>query len=117
MIRESLIEWKSTTELLIRILDVQDEELYDRVIEKVDSLLNKRELLKPTIQLPFTKEENEFGQNLLDLEKVLDKQLKLFSMDIQKNIQVQQKKKVSVHAYLNPYNKVYKDGTFYDKKR
>lgn len=116
MIRDSLLAWKSTTELLIRILAVHKEELRDGVIEQVEHLLNKRDELQKTIQAPFTDQEKAFSQELLQIEKKLDTALKVYLKDIRGDIEVQQKKKVSVHAYMDPYNKVFRDGTFYDNK-
>lgn len=117
MIRDSLKEWKSTTELLIRILSVQDESLRDGVVVQTEQLLNKREALQASIQPPFTEEEHAFGSALLALEKELDAKLNLYLKAIRKDIGVQQTKKVSVHAYMDPYSKVFRDGTFYDSKK
>ena len=117
MIRGSLISWRKATEMLIRILEVQDEEKRDEVIEQVESLLVERENLQPSIQAPFTDEEFIFGQELLPLEKILQAKLKVYLKDIRVDIADQQKKKVSVNAYMDPYNQVFRDGTFYDKKK
>ncbi|MFJ5769145.1 hypothetical protein [Psychrobacillus sp. NPDC093180] len=117
MIRESLTEWKKVTELLTRILDVREEEKRESVIEQVDKLIMKREELQPAIQAPFTDEEQAFGEKLLPLEKILQAKLKVYLKDIRLDISEQQKKKVSVNAYMDPYNQVYRDGTFYDKKK
>lgn len=117
MIHESLLEWEKTTKELIQLLNLNDEKLRDNVIGQVEQLLNKREMLQSAIQPPFSKEENDFGQNLLMLEKELDTKLKMYLQDIHKDMQQHKKKKISVHAYLNPYNKVFRDGTFYDNKK
>ncbi|WP_144509557.1 flagellar protein FliT [Bacillus sp. FJAT-22090] len=117
MIRGSLKDWRKATELLTRILDVREEDKRDAVIEQVEKLLTEREELQPNIQPPFTDEEQEFGQELLQLEKILQAKLKVFMKDIRLDISEQQKKKVSVNAYMDPYNQVFRDGTFYDKKK
>lgn len=117
MIRDGLIEWRDTTELLLRVLDVNDDDLRDGVIEQVEQLLNKREALQQMIQPPFTDDETILGKELLVLEKELDAKLKLYLNTIRQDIEVQQKKKGSANAYLDPYSKVYRDGTFYDKKK
>lgn len=116
MIRDSLKAWRNATELLVRILDVRDEEKRDVVIEQMEKLLDERDALQMSIQAPFTEEELAFGQELLPLEKALQEKLKLYMKDIRLNISEQQLKKVSVHAYVDPYAQVYRDGTFYDKK-
>lgn len=117
MIRGSLKEWKSATELLIRILNVQDESLRDGVVVQTEQLLNKREELQGSIHPPFTEEEQVLGQALLELEQELDAKLKFYLKVIRKDISVHQTKKVSVHAYMDPYSKVFRDGTFYDSKK
>lgn len=117
MIRESLTAWRNATELLMRTLEVRDEEKRDAVIEQVDTLLTERDELQPLIQAPFTEEEQAFGKELLPLEKELQKKLNLFMKGIRLDISEQQKKKASIHAYVDPYAQVYRDGTFYDKKK
>jgi len=117
MIRDSLIFWRNTSELLIRVLNVQDEEKRDCIIEQVEKLLVKRDVLQPSIEAPFTEEEKEYGKELIVLDKELNKKLIGYMKDIRINISDQQKKKVSVNAYVDPYGQVYRDGTFYDKKK
>ncbi|QFF98192.1 hypothetical protein PB01_04795 [Psychrobacillus glaciei] len=116
MIRNSLMAWRNATELLVRILDMREEDKRDAVIEQMEKLLDERDTLQPSIQAPFTNEEEAFGKELLPLEAALQEKMKLFMNDIRLNITEQQKKKVSVHAYMDPYAQVYRDGTFYDKK-
>ncbi|SDM43476.1 flagellar protein FliT [Psychrobacillus sp. OK028] len=117
MIRESLTTWRNVTEQLVHILDERDEEKRDSIIAQIDKLLNQRDVLQPSIQEPFSDEEKSFGQELIQLEKILQAKLKVYMKDIRIDISDQQKKKVSVHAYMDPYNQVFRDGTFYDKKK
>lgn len=117
MIRESLTAWRSATESLLRVLDVREEEKRDEVIGQVEKLIGKREELQPSIQAPFTNEEKEFGQALLPLEKDLQTKLAVFTKDIRLDISEHQKKKDSSNAYTDPYSQVFRDGTFYDKKK
>jgi len=116
MIRDSLIFWRNTTEQLIRVLSVLDDEKRDSIIEQVEKLLGERDVLKPSIGAPFTEEEKVFAQELLELEEELSENLKGYMKNIRIDISDQQKKKVSVNAYVDPYDQVYRDGTFYDKK-
>lgn len=117
MIRESLNAWRNATEQLVLILDERAEDKRDAIIAQIEELLNQREVLQSSILEPFTEEEMTFGQALLPLEKILQAKLKVYMKDIRLDISDQQKKKVSVHAYMDPYNQVYRDGTFYDKKK
>jgi len=117
MIRDSLIFWRNTTELLIRVLNVQDEDKRDSIIEQVEKLLIERDVLQTSIEAPFTEEEKELGQELIMLNQELDNMFTGYMKDIRIDISDQQKKKVSVNAYVDPYGQVYRDGTFYDKKK
>ncbi|MFX3675306.1 MAG: hypothetical protein ACE3JQ_12800 [Paenisporosarcina sp.] len=117
MIRESLNVWRHATESLLRILDVRDEEKRDGVIEQVEKLIGDRDELQPSIQAPFTNDELAFGQALVPLEKELQTKLAIFTKDIRLDITEQQKKKDSSNAYTDPYSQVFRDGTFYDKKK
>jgi len=117
MIRDSLPEWHDVTKYLIRILDTREEDKRDEVIEQVEKLITKRDQLQPTIQQPFTKEEHEYGKELVLLEKELQIKLALFTKGIRLDISEHQKKKDSSHAYTDPYSQVFRDGTFYDKKK
>jgi flagellar protein FliT len=117
MIRQSLTSWKTITEQLLHVLHVIEEDKRDIVMDQVNKLLDEREALQSSIHAPFTDREQLFGQALLPLEEELDKQLKLFRKAIRSNISEQQKKKVSMNAYMDPYSQVFRDGTFYDKKK
>ncbi|MFY3791547.1 flagellar assembly protein FliT [Ureibacillus sp. MALMAid1270] len=117
MIRESLLVWKQTTDELIQLVELGSEKLREDVIKQVEELLNKRDELQPLILPPFSDDENNFGKSLVEYEKLLDTKLKIFLNAIRKDMQTHKKKKDSLHAYLDPYSKVYKDGTFYDKKK
>lgn len=117
MIRDSLQEWQEVTKYLIQILDTREEDKRDEVIEQVEKLITKRDQLQPTIQQPFTKEEHEYGKELVLLEKELQIKLALFMKGIRLDISEHQKKKDSSSAYTDPYSQVFRDGTFYDKKK
>ena len=117
MIRPSLSQWQMATLSLLNVLDQRAEELRDATIEHVEKLLTERELLQPSIQAPFSKEEHEFGKELILLEKELQIKLALLSKDIRLDISGHQKKMDSSNAYMDPYSQVFRDGTFYDKKK
>jgi len=117
MIRESLKNWENVTEQLVHILDEREVEKRDATISQIEELLNQREMLQSSISEPFSDIEQTFGRTLLPLEKILQAKLKVYLKDIRLDISDQQKKKVSVNAYMDPYNQVFRDGTFYDKKK
>lgn len=117
MIRPELKEWREATERLIQITVATPADEREPVIEEINKLLDKREKLQPEIQGPFTNEENELGQDLLSLEEQLQKRLSAFSKSIRLDIAENQKKKGTVQAYIDPYSQVFRDGTFYDKRK
>lgn len=117
MIRDSLQAWKNVTEQLLKELESHDENNRDNMIDQVEKQLEIREKLQPSIQPPFTEEEMIFGKGILPLEEKLAERLKSQLRDIRLNISDQQRKKVSIHAYMDPYSQVNRDGTFYDKKK
>ncbi|MFC7685706.1 hypothetical protein [Ureibacillus sp. GCM10028918] len=117
MIRESLKEWETITEVLLQILESNVSKNREYVIQQIDELLEKREIIKSDILPPFNSDEMIFGQKLLNLEEELADKLNDFAKNISGDLEVNQKRKTSLHAYLNPYNKVFRDGTFYDAKK
>lgn len=117
MIREGLIEWQRVTELLISNLKIVDEDLRDGIIQQTEQILSKRDQLQKEIHAPFTDEEEKLGEVLHKLEEKLHIHLKSFLNNIRKDISANHTKKASVQAYMNPYSNVFRDGTFYDKKK
>ena len=117
MIRAELTEWRSATERLLQITVNTSGDDRDLVIEEINQLLDLREKLQQDIQAPFTPEEQAFGQELLSLEETLQKSLSAFSKSIRMDIAENQKKKGTVQAYIDPYSQVFRDGTYYDKRK
>lgn len=117
MIRPSLLHWQSATTSLLTVLNQREEDQRDSTIDHVEKLLTERDQLQPSIQPPFSKEEHEFGKELILLEKEFQLKMVLFSKNIRLDIMEHQKKKDSSNAYTDPYSQVFRDGTFYDKKK
>lgn len=117
MIRNSLPDWRTATQSLLKILDEREYAKRELVIKEVEKLLAHRDSLQSSIQPPFTKEEHEYGKELIILEKEFQLKMALFSKDIRLDITEHQRKKDSSNAYTDPYSQVFRDGTFYDKKK
>ena len=117
MIRPSLSQWQTSTKSLLTVLDKRAEDQRDSTIQHVEMFLTERDQLQSSIQPPFSKEEHEFGKDLILLEKELQIKLALLSKDIRLDITGHQKKMDSSTAYTDPYSQVFRDGTFYDKKK
>lgn len=97
---------------LIRI-PVEDE---DERIAEIEQLLAEREAVLLDIKPPFSQEEQQLGQEMVQWNKSIDAYLKKVKYDIQRNITGLTKKKDSVEKYVNPYSSVLPDGMFYDKR-
>lgn len=117
MIREAFVDWKRTTESIIVAVKEKDEDKRDDVIGRVEQLLDVREQLQKDIQAPFTKEEEQFGKEIVRLERQMQTQLAQFFKGIQQAISVTQSKKTNMQSYINPYRNLQQDGAYYDTKQ
>ncbi|WP_078414310.1 hypothetical protein [Priestia abyssalis] len=106
-----------TKELYELALSSPSSEERDFYIEKIEELLEKRQKLLPQVQPPFSPEEQKLGREIVQMNQVIDEQLKgqkeEISIDIRKLKQKQQK----TNKYTNPYENLSFDGTFYDKRK
>ena len=117
MIRPALIAWRTATDSLLTMSKSTDEDTRDKVIERIEALLDEREKLQLEITAPFTDEEKAFGKKLVELEADVQRGLDSFTKKIRTNISESQSKKVHMKSYVNPYGKVARDGTYYDTKQ
>lgn len=115
--RQALIDWQRATKSLLMITENVTEDQRDEVISKINQLLDVREALQPKIKAPFTKEEEAYGQSLMQLEADLQKRLAVFMKDIRQDITVTQSKKTHMKNYVNPYGNMTQDGAYYDTKQ
>ncbi|PIC82060.1 hypothetical protein [Sporosarcina sp. P1] len=116
MIRPAMTMWRDRSLKLIALVKIIDEEKRDEVIEQIDKILNERDLLQTQIVQPFTAEEEEFGKELIRLEKDVQTSLERFTHAIRTNISEAQAKKENMNSYVNPYGKMSQDGAYFDSK-
>lgn len=117
MIRPALIRWKEIAQQLLKVTSRTEEEQRDAVIAEINELLDERDALQSEIVAPFTPEEEELGKELVLLEQQVSAALASYMKLIRSDITAAQSKKEHVKSYVNPYNKVARDGTFYDTKQ
>ena len=117
MIRPAFIAWRTAADSLLMMSKSTDEDTRDKVIERIDALLDERDRLQLEITAPFTDEEQAFGKKLVELEEDVQKGLDSFTKRIRENISESQSKKVHMKNYVNPYGNVVRDGTYYDTKQ
>lgn len=116
MIRAAMTVWRELSLELIALTEKNEEAIRDEVIEQIERILDKRDLLQKQISQPFSTAEKELGQELLLLEKEVQSNLNLFTKKIRTNISESQSKKNNITNYTNPYGGNILDGAYYDSK-
>lgn len=104
------------TKKLIDLLKNVNEENRDEVIANVEDMLEQREMILQQLNPPFSNEEQQMGEQLIKQQAELDQLLQALKSQIQKDMNGLNKKKASVHKYVNPYEALQNDGAFYDKR-
>ena len=105
-----------TTVELMELLEKEKQIDRDEKIEKIEELLEKREGFMAGIKPPFSQVEQQYLQQLIDLNKKLNQLLEGEKNAIQKDINHLNKQKQSSEKYTNPYESLATDGIFYDKR-
>ncbi|WP_442600416.1 flagellar protein FliT [Neobacillus sp. D3-1R] len=103
-----------TLELLQKLQSNIDR---DEKIVQVEAALETREQLLQQLSAPYTDEEKQLGQQLIQLNQRLSQLLSREKMLIQKDIKDLTIKKESNTKYVNPYQSLSTDGMFYDKRK
>ncbi len=117
MVREAFQSWKQSTLLITKLSAIHDENRRDEVIQTIDYHLEKRETLLPQMKAPFTEEERALKEELVALERKMNTSLNEFTRMIKGNLSEMKAKKGTAKNYMNPYDKVARDGTYYDAKQ
>jgi flagellar protein FliT len=105
------------TKQLKEALEQVNDENRESTIEKVESLLEKRQSVIGTIKPPYTLEEQELGKQMIVWNGQIDRQLTQLRLEIKRDMNGLTKKKTSVQKYSNPYESLQYDGMFYDKRK
>ena len=101
---------------LIHLLQ-QDNLDRDVRIENIQNLLGQREALLGAIQPPFSQEEQELGNKLVEQNQQVEQLLQKQKQEIQQDIKRLHLQKESNQKYMNPYESLSIDGVFYDKRK
>lgn len=104
-----------TNELIDRIESTDDDR--DGKIEQIKKILDKREQVMREIIPPYTSEEMELGNRLVQMNERVSQLLQYEKASIQKDIKGLHTKKESNNKYVNPYQNLAADGMFYDKRK
>jgi flagellar protein FliT len=89
----------------------------DEIIETIQELLDKRDLLIEKLQPPYNEEEQELGMQIVSLNEAIAEKLQQLKQQIQQDLKMIKQKKTANQNYMNPYQPLSLDGMFYDKKR
>jgi len=90
----------------------------DTVIQKVNTLIKKRETYIKHLTPPFSKAEEKIGQQIIDLNKSIHKQMQQLFQDIKTDMKNIKKQKKSNRSYTIPYEQLRSiDGKFLDQKK
>jgi len=90
----------------------------DEIISEIERLLDQRSEWLAKFKSPFSEKDQLVGKRLIMLDKEMTKQLKKIQMDIQKDMNGLEQRKISAERYANPYAATEQvDGIFYDKRK
>ncbi len=115
--REAINDWKKTTVLITKLARITDESRREEVLQTIDAQLEKREQLLPHLIPLFTDIEAAEKERLIQLESDMNEALKKFREVLKEELFTMKAKKGTVKNYVNPYDKVARDGTYYDTKQ
>lgn len=106
-----------TTRLYELLEGPVDSETRDQIIAAIEKLLGERDSLIQQMQPPFSEEEQEIGRKIVVLDGAIYPKLQRIKLQIQGDLKLINQKKTANENYMNPYQSLSMDGTFYDKKR
>lgn len=101
-----------------RLLDLLEAANQDRdsQIEQAEKLLDQRGEILPSIQPPFTEEEQQLGREINLMNQEIEAHLQKLSQAVKEDLREVSVKKQSMGKYSNPYESLQTDGVFYDKR-
>jgi flagellar protein FliT len=103
------------TKELYQLVDQQSEKR-DELIQSVQHLLDKRELLINDLKGPYSAEEQVLGKEIVELNQVINTRFEQIKSNIKNDLSVTKTKKTTNKHYANPYKSVNIDGMFFDKR-
>lgn len=103
------------TKRLLAVLEAAEEDRSSQ-IEQVESLLDERGKVLPSIQPPFTDEERQLGAEIQLMNQEIESRLHKLSVLIKEDLREVNVKKHSMGKYSNPYESLQTDGMFLDKR-
>jgi flagellar protein FliT len=106
-----------TKELCQLCQSAPENEARDSYIDRVEGLLTQRQSMLLQVQPPFSAEEQQLGKEIVKMNKIIDEQLEKRKEEVSKDIRHLKQKEQQANKYVNPYENLSFDGTFYDKRK
>ncbi|MEI3607463.1 flagellar protein FliT [Pseudogracilibacillus sp. SE30717A] len=106
------------SEAILQALENEHATNREQTIQQIDELIGKRETIIEQIKGPYTEDEEEIGQKVVQLnEQIKVKMDALYSQVKEDMKQVKQQKKLN-RSYINPYGPIKTtDGMYLDRKQ
>lgn len=106
------------TKAMVELLrEPVEKEKRDVVIEQIEEMLEKRELLLKLLPSVLTEEEKQMGKELLMFDREANRLLQQLKQQIQQDLKQMKQTKEAAHRYHDLYEPLSIDGMFYDKRR
>ncbi|MDL2029470.1 flagellar protein FliT [Bacillus subtilis] len=106
--------YSETESMLSRI---QNKPESDELLKQVEDFVAKRSELIQEISLPLSEEERKQMKLVLTWDQLIVKEMERLKQSIAAELQQMKRKRVMHTTYLNPYNNITIDGTYYDKRK
>lgn len=101
-----------------RLLQKQSDLERSELIKDLNELMEKREILIQQLSGPYTDEDKETGNRLLNLNKKVSIGMNILFNDVKQDLKQLRQQKESNKSYINPYgNMKTTDGLYLDSKQ
>lgn len=107
---------QQTLELYRYIQSQEKVENRDIFVDKVTAKIEKRQNLMNRMNPPYSDEEKVLGQEITSLDEEINQHLSFVLSAIKRDIGLLNKSRMTRNKYDSPYENVYRDGTFLDKR-
>ncbi|MGO4888821.1 flagellar protein FliT [Anaerobacillus sp. MEB173] len=109
--------YEVTKQLFDHLQMQMPKEERESYIERIEQLLAEREDLIKQLKDTPTDSERKLGQVIVKMNHEINSKLKIASVMINRDISDLNRKKETNKRYDHPYESVYTDGLFFDKKK
>ncbi|MCY7783401.1 flagellar protein FliT [Bacillus sp. FSL H8-0515] len=105
------------TETESMLSHIQNTPESDELLKQIEDFVAKRSDLIQEISLPLSDEERKQIKLVLTWDQLIVKEMERLKQSIAAELQQVKRKRVMHTTYLNPYNNLTIDGTYYDKRK